>query len=64
MTTTEADLVGALMALRQVLGEHCRRVTAGEPVRWAGIGDLLDLGAQHCYERAEVEVSRSGPACR
>lgn len=62
MTTTreltEADVVGALMALRRMLGEHCRRVTAGEPVMWAGLGDLLDLGAQHCYERADRESGR------
>jgi len=67
MTTsklTDDDLVGALIALRSVIGEHCCRVTAGEPVLWAGLGDLLDLGAQHCYERAEVELSRSGPVCR
>jgi len=67
MTTsqlTDDDLAGALIALRSVIGEHCRRVATGEPVLWTGLGDLLDLGAQHCYERADRELSRSGPACR
>jgi hypothetical protein len=68
MTTSETtrpltgtDLVGALMALRSMIAEHCRRVDAGDPVLWAGLGDLLDLCAQHCYERGDQEPHNLRP---
>lgn len=60
---TDADLVGALMALRSMIAEHCRRVRVGEPVLWSGLGDMLDLCAQHCYECADQELATRVTCC-
>lgn len=49
----EVDVAVALAALQRLLAEHCRRVIAGEPVRWAGLAMLLEASARHCYDQAE-----------
>lgn len=58
-TRRPADLVAGLQALQNLLAEHCRRVITGEPVRWAGIGMMLELAACHCHERADIELALS-----